>query len=129
MWNPSGAFGPTWLALPALYSAMAALVCGLGISLVTPAAATQQIRHSPQPRSVARYAAPTGDIVVHTGRNLAYTQNPSYNQDPWQSFLAGPHYYADTALTGPGQIYSFGQTTVLPSRFDPPGQSEPLFRF
>src|SRR5271170_4425580 len=95
MWNPSGAFGSIWLALPALDSAMAALVCALSISLTTPAAATQQMRHSPQPRSVARYAVPTGDIVVHTGRNLANTQNPSYSQDPWQSFLAGPHYYAD----------------------------------
>jgi len=109
-------------------SATVALACGLDILLATPASATQQIRHS-QPRNRAQHVVPPGDIVVHTWRNPAYTQPPSYNQDPWESFLAGPHYYADTALTGPEQIYSFGQTTGLHSRFDPPGQVEPLFRF
>ena len=109
-------------------SATVASVCGLGILPAIPASATEQIRHS-QPRNGAGHVVAAGDIVVHTGRDPAYTQTPSYNQDPWESFLAGPHYYADTALTGPGQIYSFGQTTGLPSRFDPPGQVEPLFRF
>jgi len=109
----------------------AALTAGLGCLLwLTAAEAQQQPRHT-QPHKPALSVASPGDIVVHAGRDIVYSPNPSYNQNPYQSFLGGTyqHYYADTALAGSGQTYSFGQTSTLPSRFDPPGQVEPLFRF
>jgi len=110
-------------------SAAAALAaCGYLLWLAAPAEAQQQTRHSPPHKTALAVAAP-GQIVVHTGRDIVYTPNPSYNPDSRQVFLAGPHYFADTALSTPGETYSFGQSTVLPSRFDPPGQVEPLFRF
>jgi hypothetical protein len=104
--------------------------CGLILLLAAPASAQQQQGPS-KPHKPTLSVAGQGDVVVHAGRNGTYTQNPSYNQNPYQSFLAGSyqHYYADTALAGSGQVYSFGQTSTLPSRFDPPGQVEPLFRF
>jgi hypothetical protein len=104
--------------------------CGF-VLLLAGSAAAQQQQPSSRPHKPSLSAAGQGDIVVHTGRNITYTPNPSYNQNPYQSFLAGTyqHYYADTALAGSGQVYSFGQTSTLPSRFDPPGQVEPLFRF
>jgi hypothetical protein len=111
-------------------AAVALATCSYLLWLAAPADAQQQqqTRHAAPHKTALSVAAP-GQIVVHTGREIIYTPNPSYNQDPWQAFLAGPHYYADTALSTPGETYSFGQTTVLPSRFDPPGQVEPLFRF
>ena len=109
-------------------AATALAACGYLLWLAAPAEAQQPPRHSPPHKTALAVAAP-GQIVVHTGRDIVYTPNPSYNPDSRQVFLAGPHYYADTALASPGETYSFGQSTVLPSRFDPPGQVEPLFRF
>lgn len=106
-------------------AALAAFGLALGLSPLAQASELQHARHHHAARHVAHYVAPAGDIVVHTG-------DTSYNQDPYTSFLAGPRYYSDTALdTDPGLVYPFGHfgQSVLPSRFSPPGQDEPLFRF
>jgi hypothetical protein len=110
-------------------SAGALAVLGVAIALSTPAAAQAQYpnhRHHHYAHVVAAPPPGTGDVVVRTGRNIYYPV------DPYNEFLAGPHYFVDTALdTDPGLVHPFGHfgEAVLPSRFNPPGQSAPLFTF
>ncbi len=104
---------------------------GMAITLSGPAMAQSPYPYHHHHHHYAHVmAAPApeegGDVVVHTGRNIYYPV------DPYADFLAGPHYYVDTALdTDPGLVHPFGRfgESVLPSRFDPPGQSAPLFTF
>jgi hypothetical protein len=108
--------------------AAALAAAGLAIGLGGPAQAVE--KPTPHARHVAHYAPPAGEVVVRTGRSL-YSQ--PYPVDPYQDFLAGPRYYVDTALDDePALTNTFGGgalgQSVLPSRFNPPGQ-EPLFRF
>ena len=115
-----------------LKSAGALAILGLAVASTAPAAAQT---HYPYHRYHHHYArvvpAPApgpGDVVVRTGRDIYVF----YPVAPYQNFLAGPHYYVDTALdTDPGLVHPFGHfgESVLPSRFNPPGQSAPLFTF
>jgi hypothetical protein len=108
----------------------AVALTGVGLALALTGTA-QAVESYPQHRHQhyappARNVAPPGDVVVHTGRVIFYPV------DPYAEFLAGPHYYVDTALdTDPGLVHPFGHfgEAVLPSRFNPPGQSAPLFTF
>jgi hypothetical protein len=111
----------------------AVALTGVGLALALSGTA-QAVESNPQHRHQhyahyappARNVAPPGDVVVHTGRVIFYPV------DPYAEFLAGPHYYVDTALdTDPGLVHPFGHfgEAVLPSRFNPPGQSAPLFTF
>jgi hypothetical protein len=72
-----------------------------------------------------------GDIVVHAGRSYLDPGPPAW----YESQGRGDRYVADTT---PGNVLNdrdlgptFGVTgfEVLPSRFNPPGQSSPLFTF
>jgi hypothetical protein len=95
----------------------------LTIAASAPAQAVERHHH----RHYAHVAQQPGgsDVVVRTGRPVFYPV------DPYSDFLAGPRYYSDTALdTDPGLVHPFGRfgDSVLPSRFDPPGQG-PLFTF
>lgn len=118
-------------AYPLSKSAGALAVLGLAVALSAPAAAQTPYPYHRHHHHYARVvAAPVaeggGDVIVRTGRNIFYPV------DPYAEFLAGPHYYVDTALdTDPGLVHPFGHfgEAVLPSRFDPPGQSAPLFTF
>jgi hypothetical protein len=105
-------------------SAFALSALSLTIAANAPAKAME--RYSHHHRHYAHVARPgSGDVVVHTGRPVFYPV------DPYADFLAGPHYYSDTALdTDPGLVHPFGHfgESVLPSQFNPPGQS-PLFTF
>ncbi|HLW90435.1 MAG TPA: hypothetical protein VKS78_03925 [Roseiarcus sp.] len=101
--------------------ALALLAAGLVLAVIAPAHAAQPMRHR---HHVARYVAPRGDIVVHTGRSYL---DPGPSADLWTE----DKYYADTVWApDPALVYPFGRfgLSVLPSRFDPPGQ-EPLFTF
>src|ERR1700753_3110166 len=103
-------------------SAVALSALSLTIAVSAPAQAIERYHH--HHRHYA-HVAPPGDVVVHTTRPVFYPV------DPYSDFLAGPHYYSDTALdTDPGLVHPFGHfgEGVLPSRFNPPGQS-PLFTF
>ncbi|GEM_PF-3289432 len=108
-------------------SAVALAALGLAFAFSAPAEAQTRILQHRHHHHYARVApAPAGDIVVRTGRPVFYPV------DPYNEFLAGPRYFVDTALDpDPGLVYPFGHfgTAVLPSRFDPPGQSAPLFTF
>jgi hypothetical protein len=113
--------------LPTGAAALAAL--GMAIALNAPAQALERDPHY-RHHHYAHMAPPTpgsgGDVVVHTGRTVFYPV------DPYNDFLAGPRYYVDTALDpDPGLVHPFGHfgEATLPSRFDPPGQSQPLFTF
>jgi hypothetical protein len=116
-------------AYPLFKSAGALAVLGTAIALSAPAAAQAPYPYHRHHHHYARIApAPDGggDVVVRTGRNIYYPV------DPYAEFLAGPHYFVDTALdTDPGLVHPFGHfgEAVLPSRFNPPGQSAPLFTF
>ena len=118
-------------AHPLLKTAGALAVLGTAIALSAPATAQTQYpnhRHHHHYARVVAAPAPEGgdDVVVRTGRNIYYPV------DPYADFLAGPHYFVDTALdTDPGLVHPFGHfgEAVLPSRFNPPGQSAPLFTF
>jgi hypothetical protein len=109
----------------------AVALAALGVAVALSASAQAQTQY-PHHRAhhyahIAPAAAPSsGDVIVRTGRNIYYPV------DPYADFLAGPHYYVDTALdTDPGLVHPFGHfgEAVLPSRFNPPGQSAPLFTF
>jgi hypothetical protein len=118
-------------AHPLLKSAGALAILGLAVAFSAPAAAQTQPPYHHHHHHYARVVdapAPvgTGDVIVRTGRNIYYPV------DPYNDFLAGPHYFVDTALdTDPGLVHPFGRfgESVLPSRFNPPGQSAPLFTF
>jgi hypothetical protein len=105
-------------------------VFGLAIAVSAPAQALERDPHH-RHQHYAHAAPPppaAGDVVVHTGR----TATVYYPVDPYNEFLAGPRYYVDTALDpDPGLVHPFGHfgEATLPSRFDPPGQSQPLFTF
>lgn len=82
-------------------------------------ATEQRARH----RHVA--ATHRGDIIVHTGRSYL---------DPGTSATVGSenHYFSDTVPYGPGGptfSSAIGGQELLPTRFNPPGRYEPLFRF
>jgi hypothetical protein len=112
-------------------SAAALTGVGLALALSGPAQAVESYpqhrhHHYAQNARLAHNSAPSDDVVVHTGRVIFYPV------DPYAEFLAGPHYYVDTALdTDPGLVHPFGHfgEATLPSRFNPPGQSAPLFTF
>jgi hypothetical protein len=112
--------------LPKRAAALAAL--GIAIGLSAPALALDRDPHH-RHHHYAQMASPppaAGDVVVRTGRTVFYPV------DPYQDFLAGPRYYVDTALDpDPGLVHPFGHfgEATLPSRFNPPGQSQPLFTF
>lgn len=79
------------------------------------------------PHPHARIAARAGDVVVHTGRSYL---------DPGTSAAVGTEdrYFSDTERYSFTQVGpSFSDNTAgferLPTRFNPPGQTEPLFRF
>jgi hypothetical protein len=66
-----------------------------------------------------------GDIVVRTPRSYL---------DPGTSAAVGTenHYFSDSVTygqTGPSFTSSTAGQELLPTRFNPPGQTEPLFRF
>ena len=108
-------------------SAGALAALGLTIALSAPASAQAPYSYHRHHHHYARVApAGPGDVIVRTGRTIFYPV------DPYADFLAGPHYYVDTALdTDPGLVNPFGRfgESVLPSRFNPPGQTGPLFTF
>jgi hypothetical protein len=110
-------------------SAVALAAFGLALALSVPAQAQTQMRPHYRHHHYARVApAPVsgpGDIIVRTPPTVFYPV------DPFHNFLAGPRYFVDTALApDPGLIHPFGHfgEAVLPSRFNPPGQT-PLFTF
>ncbi|HLJ71498.1 MAG TPA: hypothetical protein VKU03_09285 [Roseiarcus sp.] len=109
-------------------SAVALAAISFAVAVSAPAQAQTRYPHHRHHHYARVAPAPVGggDIVVRTGRPVFYAV------DPYQEFLAGPRYYVDTALdTDPGLVHPFGRfgQSVLPSRFDPPGQSAPLFTF
>jgi hypothetical protein len=120
------------------YNLAALAAVGIALAVVAPAQAETQTQ-AKHARAHHRYSAmhyarnqeaanDAGQIVVHTGRNFP-TMTPDYPNDPLATRDA---YFVDTALaTDPGQEYPFGifGQSGLPSRFNPPGQDEPLFRF
>jgi hypothetical protein len=114
-----------------LKSAAALAALGLAVALSGPAEAQTPYphhRHRHYARVVQAPETGPGEVVVHTGRNIT----TYYPVDPYTEFLAGPHYFVDTALdTDPGLVHPFGHfgEAVLPSRFNPPGQGAPLFTF
>jgi hypothetical protein len=98
------------------------IVAALALAPLPRAEAQPLVRH-PHPRVIAR----GGDVVVRTGRSYL---------DPGTSATVGSedHYFSDT--TG----YSFSDVgapftrdaagfELLPTRLNPPGRPEPLFRF
>jgi hypothetical protein len=105
---------------------------GLALAVVGPAQAETVQKHSHAHRYTAVHYArsheaanESNEVIVHTGRNYP-------TMVPTQPLENGAPYFVDTALaTDPGQDYPFGiqGQSVLPSRFNPPGQDEPLFRF
>jgi hypothetical protein len=107
-----------------VFGLLALSALSLTIAASAPAQAVERDSHHHH----RHYARAAGDVVVHT----APDRPAFYPVDPYSDFLAGPRYYSDTALdTDPGLVHPFGRfgDSVLPSRFNPPGQSEPLFTF
>jgi hypothetical protein len=112
------------------FAAFAAV--GLALAIVAPAQAETVQKHARVHHSSAVHYArsheaanESNEVIVHTGRNYPVMV-------PTQPLENGAPYFVDTALaTDPGQDYPFGiqGQSVLPSRFNPPGQDEPLFRF
>ena len=100
----------------------AALTLAAGIST----ADAQTIRHPRHTHYVA--AVRPGDIVVHARRSYL---DPGTGASPGE-IGTGNRYVSDTA---PASLGSEGPTfgnrgfDTLPTRFNPPGQPEPLFGF
>jgi hypothetical protein len=116
--------------VPGRVAALAA--AGIALAVVVPAQAETIQKHARSHHYTSIHYArgheaanESNDVIVHTGRNYPVVV-------PTQPLENGAPYFVDTALaTDPGQDYPFGiqGQSVLPSRFNPPGQSEPLFRF
>jgi hypothetical protein len=100
----------------------------LGLTLAASAAGAQTIPHR---HHTPRYsvAVRPGDIVVHAGRSYLDPGPATWNEVGNDNRYVGDTTPSSFTEFGGALSARPGAYEVLPSRFNPPGQPEPLFVF